>query len=199
MPTIPTLRYRVYGNDMAGGPIDYSTILATTTSLTWDSPILPAGADASFLVRTYDTGTGYEDENVDARVRIRLDSAGNDLTVLPNAPTGLTAIARAGGTVDVSWVYNPGGQGSSPTGFHLYLGAGSVDYASVAGVYPYERGSIGRNYTLRLSGLSDGTTYLIGVRSFNTSGEEPNTATVSVVGSTTGPDSVSTLTATVVN
>jgi hypothetical protein len=38
-----------------------------------------------------------------------------------------------------------------------------------------------------LTGLADGVTYAIGVRSFNASGEEANTKSLSVTADTTGP------------
>lgn len=193
------ITYRVYANDLRGGPVDYSAPAATVSGLSWDTPELPADADATFLVRSYDAGTGLEDQNSDARVRIRLDSAGRDLSRLPNAPAGLTATAKAGGAAVVHWLYLTAGQGSAPSGFHVYVGAGGTpDYSSPACTTPYVPGSPGRVWSAPLSGLSEGVEYAVAVRAFNASGEEPNAATTTVVGSAAGPAAPVSLAATIV-
>lgn len=189
--------YHIYGNDSRGGPVDYTAVLATVTGTSWDSPTLPEEAVATFAVRAFDPDTGLEEENVDARLTITLDDLGNDLTGLPNAPIGLAARASAGGTAVVTWHYNPGGQGSAPTVFRVYLGTPTPDYSTPAATVSYASAG-GRGYSATLSGLSGGTVYQVAVRAANASGEEPNTATVSVTGATVGPLAVESLTAVVV-
>ncbi len=191
------IQYRIYANNLTGGPVDYTAPAATVSGLTWDTPFLPANADATFLVRSFDTVSGLEDQNADARVRVRLDGEGSDLTVLPNAPQGVTVEARAGGLARVAWVYNSGGQGSAPGGFRVYIGAGSPNFSTPAAVVGYRPGDLFGGYSATLSGLSEGVTYAVSVRSYNTQGEEANTTSIEVVGSAAGPASVVSLAATV--
>ncbi|HEY1117568.1 MAG TPA: hypothetical protein VGE43_07675, partial [Acidimicrobiales bacterium] len=56
-----------------------------------------------------------------------------------------------------------------------------------ATVGPTDRGGA---FSVDLTGLSDGTIYLIGVRAFNATGDDGNTVTVSAVSDSTGPDPV---------
>src|SRR5690349_11807576 len=118
-----TIQYRIYSNNNAGGPVDYSAPVATVSGLTWDTPALPLSSDTTYAVRAYDTASGLEDANVDARVRIVIDASGADVSARPNPPSHLTAEPRAGGKVMVTWQYNPGGQGAAPTGFRVYVGS----------------------------------------------------------------------------
>jgi hypothetical protein len=163
-----SIQYHIYAGDSAGGPVDYTAPIATVS------------------------GTTY----VDARARIVTDAGGVDVTGRPNPPTGLTARATAGGTAALAWTYNPLGQPSAPTGFHVYRGVGAVDYTTPVATVAYSPGL--RSYRATISGLTHGTDYLIGVRAYNAAAEEPNAVTVGVTGDTTGPDAVDDLGATVV-
>lgn len=190
-------QYHVYKNDGAGGPVDYSTIVATVTSgTTYTGSALAASSDTTFAVRAFDSVSGLEEENVDCRVRIVLDSGRADITTRPNPPVGLSAHAKAGGKALVTWAYNPRGQGGAPTSFKVWLTAGtSVNYAaSPATTVTYSAHT--QSYRVTLSGLSDATAYVVGVRATNASGDETNATKVSIVGDTTGPNAVDSLTAT---
>jgi hypothetical protein len=190
------IQYRIYASPPLGGPVDYSAPVATVAGLSWSSGSLSANARQTFAVRAYDTDTGLEDQNVDARLTVSLDALGNDITGLPNAPTGLGVRATAAGGAAVTWHYNPGGQGAAPSVFHVYIGTPTPDYGSPAAIVPYVRG--GRAFLASLSGLADGVAYQVGVRAVNASGEEQNTATASVVGAVSGPLPVVSLTASAV-
>lgn len=194
------INYRVYSNDAAGGPVDYSSPIGTTAALSFSPPALAAPSDNWFGVRAFDTVSGLEELNTDARVRILIDAAGNDITALPNAPSHLAALALAGGAARVTWSFNPAawyGQ-SPPASFKVWLTAGaSVNYAvSPATTAAYVRGRL--IYTADLSGLSHGTLYSVGVRATNATGDEANTTQVQVTGNATGPDGVDDLAATAV-
>lgn len=189
------IEYRIYQNDLAGGPLDLSAPEDTTSGLTWDSDTLPGGAAGEWLVRAYDTVTGLECGNGDARISVRLSADGDDLSSLPNAPVGLTARATAGGSVLVEWTYNPGGQGSSPTGFHVYAGTPAIDYTTSLAIVPADLSRLGRTYRATLTGLTDGAAYEVGVRAFSTAGEEGNTSVVNVTATSTGPAAVASLAA----
>lgn len=186
------IQYRIYQNDSAGGPVDESTVIATVSGLTWDTPSLPLNSDTTYLVRSYDTVSGLEEKNTDARVRIRVDAAGLNVSAMPNAPIDLQAEPRAGGRLAVLWQYNPGGQGGAPTGFHVYIGSPTPDYGTPAETYPYVRGRPG--YAVELSGLTDGD-YQVAVRAYNAASEESNVRVVSATIDGTGPDPVDELSA----
>lgn len=188
--------YHVYANNGAGGPVDYTTILATVSGLTYTTTALSFPGDYTFAVRAYDNVALIEETNVDARVRLVLDSSGNNVTGRPNAPTGLTALATAGGGASLAWQYNPGAQGGAPTGFHVYAGSPTPSYGSPVATVPYATGRA--VFTAQLSGLTGGTTYQVVVRAYNAVAEEPNTNDVSFVAATAGPAAVDSLTGTAV-
>lgn len=177
-----------------GSPIDYtSTPTATLRGLTWTSSTLAAPSSNRFAVRAYDPATGYDDGNLDATVIVTLDSLGRDITSLPNAPTALTASPGPSGTLVLRWAsITPPGSTNAPSGFYAYLGTGSLTYGTPAATVPYVPGLT--LYTATLSGLSDGTTYTIGVRAYNAVGTENNTATTTATASTIGPLPISSLT-----
>lgn len=188
--------YHVYASDGLGGPVDYSAAVATVSGLTWASPALAAGSRWTFAVRAFDTVSGLEESNLDARASVALDAARADVTGVPNPPTGLTARATAGGTARVTWAYNPGGQGGAPTGFRVYAGTPAVGYATPAATVAYSAGS--PSFSATLAGLTDGAAYVVAVRSYNATAEEANTSTVTLTADATGPSQVPSLVATVI-
>lgn len=186
------IQYHVYANDGAGGPVDTVTPVATVSGLSWLSPALLPGSDWTWLVRAYDTVSGLEERNLTAKVRVKLDGSGNDVTNVPNPPRALSARPRAGGSLRVDWVYVANGQAAAPSGFRVWLTAGgSVDYgAAPAATVPAHGSNPIRRYSATLSGLTDGATYSVGVRSYNASGAETNTVALTVVGSSVPPADV---------
>ena len=85
----------------------------------------------------------------------------------------------------------PGYSGS----FAAAGGAPTPDYSTPTITVAADAAILG-SYQANLSGLSDSTTYAIGVRAYNASGEESNTSIVTVTADGTGPLPVSRLTAT---
>jgi hypothetical protein len=197
--------YYVYAGDSNGGPVDYSRLIGQTYLLTFDSVPLAHSTSTRFGVRVHSSVTGLTEQNTDAQVFIVVGPAGEDLSNLPPAPVGLTVRAAKGGTAVVEWAYPYLKLPSLPTGFHVYLTAGStLDYATPAATVPYGPASLPiafrrpqpGNYRATLTGLADGTSYVVGVRAYNAAGEEANTVALSVVGDTTAPLNVANLTAT---
>jgi hypothetical protein len=188
-----SLLYDIFSGDHAGGPVDYTTPVATVSGLTWTGPALPPSSTTKFGVRARDTVSGLAELNTDAAVTIPVSAAGADLGGLPAAPGGLRATAQAAGAVLVEWAW-PYLRGPRPTGFHIYKGVGSVSYAVPAGTVAY----LGSRVPPRavLAGLTDGTTYQIAVRAYNAVGEEPNAAAVAVTADATAPANPEGLTAT---
>jgi hypothetical protein len=189
-----SLTYSVYANDGAGGPIDYSSSVATTGGLTWTSGALAYPGVWRFGVRASDTGG--EEQNLDCAVTLILDGSGADISARPTAPIGLRAFATAAGGIRVEWAYDTINPKVTPTGFHVYRGTGGTpDYGTVAATVSFAA-SIAGTFVANLSGLTDGTAYTIGVRAYTATVEEPNTATITVTADSTGPAAVVSLTAT---
>jgi hypothetical protein len=93
--------------------------------------------------------------------------------------------------VEWTWPYL---RGPKPAGFHLYKGVGAVDYTTVAATVAYSGLLVPPRAVL--AGLTDGTTYLVGVRAYNAVGEETNTVVASVLADATAPANPENLTAT---
>jgi hypothetical protein len=182
------LHYRIFGNGGSGGPVDYSTIIVETASLSFSPPALGAPSDNTFAIHTFNTVTGLEEAGVDARVHIVIDASGVDITNRPAAPLNLGATVLAGGSVAIHWQKSPIAAGGRPTGFHIYIGTPTPNYSSIAATVPDTGG--GQYYTHTLTGLTDGVTYQAGVRAYNSTAEEPNTNVVSFTADSTGPSNV---------
>lgn len=193
-----TIVYHVYANNGAGGPVDYTSIVATTNGLSYQTGALTFPGQYTFAVRAFGVTSQLEESNVDARRRLVLDSSGNDITALPNPPVFLTVFVTANGGATVIWSYNPGAQGGAPTGFHVYVGTPTPNYASAVQTVPYAAGR--SSFSCTLSGLTGGTVYQIGVRAYNATGEEQNATVKSITaaGTATAPAPVDGLTGTAV-
>lgn len=186
-----SITYHVYANNGAGGPIDWTTIVATTASLAWTSPTLAVSSDTTYGVRAYDTVTTWEEQSIDATARVVLDGAGVDITTRPTSPTQVTLEIGANGSVSVNWVWfgaNP------PTGFNIYKGTPTISYGTPALILPYSSGR--HTFRATLTGLTDGSSYQVGVRAYNATGEDGNLAYQTIVADATGPLSVDYLTVT---
>ncbi len=182
--------YQIYSNTDSGDAIDYTNAIANVglSPNTWTSMTIAAPGTWSFGVRAINSN-GAE-QNLDCAVTIVLDAFGNDITNRPRPPTGLRSFATSGGEVRVEWWYPPTSPIQAPIGFNCYLGIGGrPSYESPVATVLYSAGFF-NSFVANLSGLSDGTTYWIGVRAYNGSGEEGNTYAVSVVADATGPGTV---------
>lgn len=154
--------YHIYSNDGQGGDVEYATPIATSAAPTYGVGPLAAPSDTTFAVRAFDVISGIEEANTDARVRIIIDAAGNDVTARPNAVRGLSAAATAGGNCLVTWSYAASGQGGPPARFDVYQGASGLPQppapAASVGYLPGQAG-----YSCSLSGLPAGPTATITV------------------------------------
>jgi hypothetical protein len=185
--------YHLYGNG-GSGPIDYTTILTTTSGFTWSSGPLGYPGVWKFAVRAYDTLDMLEESNVDAVIVLQLDASGNDVSGLPLAPVGLTGHAKVGGGITLDW-HVPRAM-VNPTAFHVYgdAGTGTINYGTVLATVPWYSGLL--FFTSTISGLTGGTVYKFGVRAANAAGEEKNTNSVSVAALTTCAATIDTLSGT---
>jgi hypothetical protein len=195
--TTTDVGYHIYSNTGVGDPINYSVPIGTNlgySDVTWTSSRLAYPGVWSFGVRAFNQ---YGDEqNIDAVVTINLDAAGQDITNQPNSPIGLRAFALAGGAIRIEWTSTTNVPSAKlPTGFNVYIGTSGVpDYTSAVAKVAYNS-SLASSFVANLSGLTNGTTYTIGVRAYNATAEEQNTSTVSCAGDSVGPSAVQNLAA----
>lgn len=188
--------YHVYSNDGLGGPIDYSSPVATVAGLTWMSGPLAPSSDTKFGVRAFDVGSGLEELNLDCAAEVVIDATGLDVTDRPQPPTGLRVDPLPGGSLRVGWHYPIARGPKAPTGFHVYVGTGGTpDYSSPAATVAYSLGFMNA-FAVTLTGLTGGTAYTVAVRAYNASGDEPNATVVTATAKTSGPAPVDSLTAT---
>jgi hypothetical protein len=130
-------------------------------------------SDNTFLVRAYDPTTGLEEANTEAMVRLVIGPNGLDLTGLPNPPHALAASDAQGGGCRITWAYSPDWESGTPSGFHVYISAGTVvETTAASATVPYLSGVSG--YSCLLPGPFSRTTYTVLVRSFNAVGTESN-------------------------
>lgn len=164
--------YRIYANDGAGGPLDYTNLVGTTGTLAFSPPALAAGSDWTFGVRAFDDATGLEESNTDARVRIRVDAAGVLVGDLPNPPVGLTVSPRPGDLVFARWSYAKAGQAAPPTGFRVYLAPGTVTLpAAPAATVPFSDSGVFNTYSAQVGPITPGVAYQVVVTAYNAAGE----------------------------
>jgi hypothetical protein len=187
-----SIQYHIYSNDGAGGVVDYTSIITTTSATSWMSGALSGPLDRTWAVRAYDTATGVEETNVDATVRLVLNPSAQDVTNRPAAPIGLVATIGRNSSVSLSWQYARGSSLAPPTGFHVYLGTPTPNYAMPIATVPYLSASI--SFRATVSGLTSGAPYQAVVRAYNGVEEEGNTDAVSFTPSSTGPLPVDSLT-----
>lgn len=188
IPFSGILHYNIYRNSGTGDALEYTSPIASLISTSWTSPSLASPGSWSFGIRAADVNG--EEQNLDAIATIVLDASGNDISARPSPPVGLRAFPLPNGSARVEW-FSPMARGSSaPMGFHVYVGAGTgPNYSAPVATIPYGNGLF-NTFVADLAGLADGVTYRVGVRAYNASGEEPNTASVTVVADSTGPGPV---------
>jgi hypothetical protein len=171
------IRYHVYTNDGAGGPIDYSTPVADVSGTSWVIPPAPTSeTHAAFGVRAYDDASGLEERNVDVVVRLDIDDLGDPIPATPAAPGYVRAEPAGVGELAVTWLLPA--HGPRPTSCRVYGGTPTVSYgAPLATVDPGPAPAA----TARLTGLTPGATYQVAVRLVGAGGEGPPSAVASAV------------------
>ena len=188
--------YHIYKNNGSGGPIDWTTVVATVSGLTWTSSALATPSDTTFAVRAYDNVTTYEDQNIDATARLVVSSGGVDITNVPVAPSMLTVTPTANASLEVDWLYAGAISGAkAPTGFKIYCNTPTVSYGSPAATVAFSPGRTA--YYKSITGLTDGSAYQVVVRSYNATGDDGNTTVATATAVSTGPSAVDSLTVTV--
>jgi hypothetical protein len=187
-PSDPPLQYRVYWNGGNGGPVDYTTPIATTAAPM--CVVGPLNAPGSYLfgVRTHDPIADLEEANTDVVAHVRLNAAGADRTGVPESPRFVALSAMSEGRCRVEWVYISPEGARPPTSFRVVLGTGSGGGAEVAAV-PYSNNRF--IYSTVVPGPLSRGSYWVEVNAIGALGEGPPSDRVSaVIGLATEPFSM---------
>jgi hypothetical protein len=186
--------YQIYSNGGSGGPVDYSSPIATVAATSYSSGPLSVSSNYRFAVRAMDTTAVLLESNTQANVCVRLDASGNDIGQVPNVPFAPVARATSGGGCLVTWSYLKNARANAPAVFLIYLTPGSTpQLTNPAASINYGSGVPG--YSVPLSGLVDGIAYTVSIVSQGASGATSLAASRTVVGDSTPPGDVDTLTA----
>ena len=146
-----------------------------------------------FAVRTMDTTAVLLEANTQANVCVRLDAWGNDIGQVPNVPFAPVARATSSGGCLVAWSYLASARGNAPTAFLVYLTPGSTpNLTNPVATVTYQPGVSG--YSFQLNGLLDGIAYMVSIVSQGASGATSVATSTTVVGDSTAPGDVDTLT-----
>jgi len=128
-----------------------------------------------------------QERNFNTTITFSVDGTGALLAQFPNAPNTLFATAKEGAKAQLDWKYNTFEQEVAPSEFNVYhnSGGGGVDYGTIQATVTYVTGVF--QYQTTLTSLTDGLTYVFGVRSKTGANEEQNTNTASALIDGTAP------------
>jgi hypothetical protein len=100
---------------------------------------------------------------------VRIDSNGDMLGNIPNAPVNLIAEGLAEGKVKLRWRYTPFEEEIAPTGFYVYIDSGSgFDFGNPDAIVPYRDKGAGAEFNWTSEPLTHGEIYRFCVRSYRT-------------------------------
>ncbi len=168
------IEYRIYGSETAGGPVDFTAPIATST--TTSASIDPRGPGIwSFVVRAFDPTTGLEDSGV-TPARIEIAADGSDVTGRPSSPVGFVAKATSASSAVLRWASADDYPGA-PTSFRIWVAAGPIDFSTPPTAIVQARP--GRlQYSLKVTAPGSSLWYFA-IRGKNARGEsDPGTALV---------------------
>jgi hypothetical protein len=193
--------YRIYANTGAGDPIDWEAPVATVSGLTWNTPALAFSTDWSFGMRPYDDVLMLEYQGIDATTRVIVGPNGEDLTDRPPPVQNVIVTGAEGLALNVAWSFGVVNSGTysfvRPTGFKVWhaVAPGPIDYDDPPSVtVPYAVGQI--NYSATITGLTAGTDYVIGVRSYGVLSDDGSVDVVLATVDGTAPSAPQSLVAT---
>ena len=187
-----SILYRIYANNGTGGPVDFSTPVGSTATLSFGVGPLAAPGDYRFAVRAFDTATGIEEANTQVYVDLRLDPSGLVLRARPNPVHALIARPTAAGGCRIDWAYSPAGQAASPVDFLATLSAAGL--APVSATVNYRPGT--SNYSCSFAGGTAEAIDTVTVLARTSGGDAGNAISTTVRTDSTPPDDVDGLTAT---
>lgn len=180
--------YHAYKNDGAGGVIDYDTIAATILAGNTDFTLVGIGTgEWKVALRAYDAS--YEEDNVDVFVEFDISAGGDLLEDPPNAPYALAVIPTAGGTFLLTCSYDcfeEPGVGATINYYRNNGAGGVVNYSSViasAAIPAHTQGDlVALEVQATSPALTNGLTYIFGVKAATAGGREGDAAATEVSG-----------------
>jgi hypothetical protein len=158
MPAIYRI-YRRWGRDGADELL--TTVAAGLGTVTLAG--MAAGSRQWLSVRAV-SAQGVIDGGPVRLVRAAFDGSAELIASAPNAPSGLTLAAEAGGVVRASWRYDATRQEVAPTKFHVYVAQGdaAVNFTSPLVIVGY---ASAQSHSTGLGSFADGTLVRCVVRS----------------------------------
>lgn len=188
--------YDVYSGPDGGGPIDYTTPIATTSSLSLVVSGPTPGTSRRYGVRVRDSVTGLQEKNTDAQILVAASMSGTDATYVPFACQAVRGVPKPGGTVVIEWAWPYLDGRRLVKWFNIYLGrTGAVVFGRPAATVHYPALKAGVfHFRAVLPGLLDGIGYSVVVRAANAFGEEQNTTTANFTARSSGPAPIGSLT-----
>lgn len=164
--------YQIYKFNTSSSKYEF---LKATTSTSYTDTSLSAGADATYLVRAYKTGS-------DGKYVYSAYSPAFYATASPYAPSGLAKTSVTSSAAAIKW------NAVSCTGYYIYR------YDAWSGTYSYVGTTTGTTFTN--SGLLPGTSYTYKIKAYkktaDMTAESSYSSTVSVTTTGTAPTNIGT-------
>jgi hypothetical protein len=173
--------------------IDFANLLAVTEQDA-DSILLPSyvphriNSTYFYIVRRFNY-CGYQEQTLQAAVKVAIDADGNLAEPLPNNIFDWRAEQIDGNKIQLVWFYSPLEQKSKPVRFKIYYdgGIGQIDYENPIAEISYR----GRKFYSWQSEALPGNKYLFAVKAEDITGIENNSLeqlAIDIVGD--GPDEI---------
>ncbi len=164
-----SIQTHVYQGDDSGGPIDWSSPVATVAGTAYTVSDLPAGSRRRVGIRLFDMASGLEEAGSAAQILLARDAAGADVSTMPGGPRALSVVPKGGPAVSVSWLYLPVPGRPDPTEFALWCQVGStvdptIDPDLIVNALDIAATPDGSRYRASIGGLSAGVGYMVLIR-----------------------------------
>lgn len=195
-PMGPEHGYRVYKAFNRTGPYTLAGVYPPGSS----SGVAGLFANNSdqLLHMTAVSPCGVEDNEVPKQKRARFDASGNYLPGVPNAPSNLTLVRAAAGSIEVSWQYFDRQQEAEPANFNVYVALDAAEFNFGSAEDTVAASAPPRRYTTTIGPYSDGQLVRVIVRAETSGGdEEPNYRVAQISADAAAPDAPASVAATV--
>jgi hypothetical protein len=164
------LRARLYRGDDAGGPVDWTNLVAQVDGTTYDVGDLLAGQTRRYGLRIADLATGLEETGTAAQVTLARLASGDDATGPPGGPTSIAFAMKPAGVGLLSWTYLPHPGRDDPFTWDVYANVGDAVDWSLDPIKSVAVAPVVLTYSTTVTGFVDGDTYSVGVRGASVSG-----------------------------
>jgi hypothetical protein len=185
------LRANLYRGDDAGGPVDWTDLVAQVDGTTYAVGDLLAGQSRRYGLRVVDLATGLEESGTAAQVTLTRLPSGDDATGPPGGPTSIAFAMKPAGVGLLSWTYLPHPGRDDPATWDVHANTGDTVDWSLDPIKSVAVAPVVLTYSTTITGFVDGDTYSVGVRGASASGvTDGNTLQKTFVAATAPPLSV---------